>query len=73
MTDKVEELKLKILEKSQHPKQLVKTREEYKRVCRSVQRLGVQAGGFYAMQRENTLIFLDYVIRQTVRLLLMFH
>ena len=71
-TDKFEELKQKIREKAQHSKQNVTVRNEYKRVCRSVQSMGIQTGGFYTMERENTLMFMDYVIGQIVSLLLTF-
>lgn len=72
ITDKVEELKDRILEKANSPKQNVRVRDEYTKFCKSVQRPGIQAGGFYVLQRENTLIFMDYVINQIVSLVLTF-
>ena len=46
---------------------------EYKKTLRSMQRLGIQAGGFNYVERESTLIFLDYVFQQILRLLLAFN
>ena len=73
ITDKVEQLKEEILTKAQNTNFWdVGKKEEYKKMCRSVQKMGIQAGGFYLMERENTLFFMDYVVEQVVGLLLMF-
>ena len=46
---------------------------EYKKTLRSIQRLGIQAGGFNYVERESTLIFLNYVFQQILSLLLAFN
>ena len=71
ITEKVEELKREILVKSRK----VRTRngiKEVEKILKSVQRLGIKVGGFNYMERESTLIFLQYVLEQIVSLLLMF-
>jgi hypothetical protein len=45
---------------------------ETKRVARSIQELGIRAGSFNVMERESTLIFVDFGVRQIVSLLLAF-
>jgi hypothetical protein len=43
---------------------------ELKRVVRSIPELGVKAGSFNVMERESTLIFLDFSVQQIIDLLL---
>ena len=71
ITEKVEELKREILAKSRK----VRTRNgitEVERIIKSVQRLGIKQGGFDYVERESTLIFLQYVLEQIVDLLITF-
>jgi len=72
ITEKVEELKREILVKSRK----VRTRngiKEVEMILKSVQRLGIKVGGFNYMERESTLIFLQYVLEQIVDLLITFN
>jgi len=72
ITEKVEELKRDILVKSRK----VRTRsgmKEVEMILKSVQRLGIKVGGFNYMERESTLIFLQYVLEQIVDLLITFN
>jgi hypothetical protein len=47
-------------------------KKEVKKIVRSIQELGIQAGGFNKMERESTLIFGNYSVQQIVSLLLAF-
>jgi hypothetical protein len=69
--ERVKELKLKMVAGS------VKWRgerkkEEVGRVLRSIQELGIRAGSFNVMEREATLLFVNFGIQQIVSLLLAF-
>ena len=71
ITEKVEELKREILVKSRK----VRTRggvNEVEKILKSVQRLGIKQGGFNYIERQSTLIFLQYVLEQIVSLLITF-
>ena len=73
ITAKVEQLKEEILIKAQNTNfRDVGKKGEYKKICGSVQKMGIQAGGFYIMERETTLIFGDFAIQKIVDLLLTF-
>ena len=71
ITAKVEQLKEEILIKAQNTNFWdVGKKEEYKKICGSVQKLGIQCGGFYLMERESTLIFGGFAIQKIVDLLI---
>ena len=71
ITEKVEELKREILVKSRKV-QMRNGIKEVEMILKSVPRLGIKVGGFNYMERESTLIFLQYVLEQIVSLLLTF-
>ena len=68
---RLKELKREILVSSRK----VRTRsgiKEVEMILKSVQRLGIKVGGFGYVERESTLIFLQYVLEQIVSLLITF-
>jgi hypothetical protein len=67
--ERVNELKLKMVAGSGKWRSQRK-KEEVRRVVMSIQELGIRAGSFNVMEREATLIFVDYGIRQIASLLL---
>ena len=71
ITETVEELKREILAKSRKMCTRGQVREVEK-ILKSVQTLRIRAGGFNYMERESTLIFLDFVSQQILSLLLTF-
>jgi hypothetical protein len=62
--ERVNELKFKMVVGSR--------KKEVTRVVRSIPELGIRAGSFNVMEREATLIFVDYSLRQILSLLLAF-
>ena len=50
----------------------VRNRKYWRSVSRSVPCIGVSVGGFRSMERDSTLIFMDFVIRNVVSLLMAF-
>ena len=47
-------------------------KEEMKREVLGIRSLGVQVGSFHFLERESTLIFLDFSLKQAVGLLITF-
>ena len=71
ITEKVEELKREIHVKSR--KVWVRSGiKEVEMILKSVQRLRIKVSGFNYMERQSTLIFLQYVLEKIVDLLITF-
>jgi hypothetical protein len=67
----VEEVKMAMIAQSSSC-EVEAEKEELKKVVRSIQKLGIQAGAFNVMERESTLIFTDFSVQQIVDLTLTF-
>ena len=72
ITQDVENLKAEIMVKVCKVLRIKGDREKYKKIIKSVPEVIISVGGFYPVERECTIIFLNFVVQQIISLLLTF-
>ena len=72
ITQDVEDLKAEIIGKIWKIVRMKRDREKYGKIIKSVPEVMISVGGFYPVERECTIIFLDFVFQQILSLLLTF-